>query len=165
MFGLVFGLVCFLAVQNLFYMEWRRNTKLGKIKVSFLNLCRRSNDSSYIKKIITLIEIKRKNCLNNAKSLAMLAVFMYWESKNSLAFFKVKDGGLYCLNTRNQWLLSFNGLFVSICSDIDECTEPGHGCSQLCNNTMGGYNCYCLKGYWLRKDNKTCIGMYSDHKF
>lgn len=46
------------------------------------------------------------------------------------------------------------------CLDIDECTEPSHGCSQLCNNTLGSYNCFCLKGYWLQKDNKTCVDKY-----
>ena len=25
---------------------------------------------------------------------------------------------------------------------------------------MGGYNCYCLKGYWLKRDNKTCLGKF-----
>lgn len=25
---------------------------------------------------------------------------------------------------------------------------------------MGGYNCYCLRGYWLKKDNKTCAGKF-----
>ena len=57
--------------------------------------------------------------------------------------------------------LIFKRSFFLGSSDIDECTEPGHGCSQLCNNTLGGYNCFCLKGFWLEKDNKTCVGKLS----
>lgn len=53
------------------------------------------------------------------------------------------------------------GFFLFFSADIDECTEPAHGCSQLCNNTLGSYNCFCLKGYLLEKDNKTCVGRLS----
>ena len=48
--------------------------------------------------------------------------------------------------------------WIPLNSDIDECAEPGHGCSQLCNNTKGSYNCFCLKDFFLKKDNKTCVG-------
>lgn len=46
---------------------------------------------------------------------------------------------------------------LTSCIDIDECAEPGHGCSQLCNNTKGSYSCFCLKDFFLKKDNKTCV--------
>jgi len=62
----------------------------------------------------------------------------------------------YVLHTPRLYLRVYSSLLFF--PDIDECAEPGHGCSQLCNNTQGGYNCFCLKGYWLTKDNKTCIG-------
>ena len=58
-------------------------------------------------------------------------------------------------------VLILNGFFFFFSADIDECTEPAHGCSQLCNNTLGSYNCFCLKGYLLEKDNKTCVGKFS----
>ena len=48
--------------------------------------------------------------------------------------------------------------WIPLNSDIDECAEPGHGCSQLCNNTKGSYSCFCLKDFFLKKDNKTCVG-------
>lgn len=55
----------------------------------------------------------------------------------------------------------YRDFFLFFSADIDECTEPAHGCSQLCNNTLGSYNCFCLKGYLLEKDNKTCVGRLS----
>lgn len=68
--------------------------------------------------------------------------------------------GWYCSNLTSVVFLFFC-FFVFFSADIDECTEPSHGCSQLCNNTLGSYNCFCLKGYWLQKDNKTCVGRLS----
>lgn len=56
-------------------------------------------------------------------------------------------------------------------SDMNECTEKitintgsGNitgtlsGCTQLCNNTDGSFNCYCKEGYRLFSDGKTCLG-------
>ncbi|XP_011296947.1 low-density lipoprotein receptor-related protein 4 isoform X1 [Fopius arisanus] len=43
------------------------------------------------------------------------------------------------------------------CLDINECEfskEPV--CSQLCNNTYGGFACGCITGYILRPDMRTC---------
>ncbi|XP_035686822.1 mucin-like protein [Branchiostoma floridae] len=34
------------------------------------------------------------------------------------------------------------------CEDYDECSAGDHHCSQLCNNTAGGYSCYCGEGYY-----------------
>ena len=31
------------------------------------------------------------------------------------------------------------------------------GCTQICNNTSGGFTCSCNTGYELSSDNKTCI--------
>ncbi|XP_019632992.1 PREDICTED: mucin-like protein isoform X1 [Branchiostoma belcheri] len=38
------------------------------------------------------------------------------------------------------------------CEDYDECSEGDHHCSQLCNNTAGGYSCYCEEGYYTDED-------------
>ncbi|XP_019636809.1 PREDICTED: mucin-like protein, partial [Branchiostoma belcheri] len=38
------------------------------------------------------------------------------------------------------------------CEDYDECSAGGHHCSQLCNNTAGGYSCYCGEGYYTDED-------------
>ena len=41
-------------------------------------------------------------------------------------------------------------------SDIDECSTSSHNCSELCENTDGGYKCSCVKGNNLALDNRTC---------
>lgn len=32
------------------------------------------------------------------------------------------------------------------------------GCEQGCENTMGGFECFCLPGYKLHWNRKDCIG-------
>lgn len=44
--------------------------------------------------------------------------------------------------------------FMTIFTDIDECAA--HGCSDLCNNTAGGFHCSCTTGNGLLADKKTC---------
>ena len=39
--------------------------------------------------------------------------------------------------------------WIPLNSDIDECAEPGHGCSQLCNNTKGKLQLFLLKRLFL----------------
>ena len=41
-------------------------------------------------------------------------------------------------------------------TDMNECSATGHGCSQLCYNTDGSYNCGCREGYSLNDDGRTC---------
>lgn len=46
---------------------------------------------------------------------------------------------------KGEW----NGV-TPVCNDINECSEDRHGCDPIrsnCSNTLGGFNCYCLKGY------------------
>ena len=43
-------------------------------------------------------------------------------------------------------------------TDINECEEGVSGCSQLCNNTVGGYFCSCMNGYSLLEDGHNCVG-------
>ena len=43
--------------------------------------------------------------------------------------------------------------------DIDECSAGTHGCSQVCTNTPGSFQCSCSScGYQLLPDGKTCTG-------
>ena len=43
--------------------------------------------------------------------------------------------------------------------DIDECVEDLSGCSDICQNTNGSFECSCHNGYYLsHDDNRTCIG-------
>ena len=48
--------------------------------------------------------------------------------------------------------------FIIFTADINECQENTSRCSQECNNTIGGYKCYCKDGYRLANDNHTCEG-------
>ncbi|XP_066276376.1 uncharacterized protein [Branchiostoma lanceolatum] len=43
------------------------------------------------------------------------------------------------------------------CTDIDECADDVSGCTQLCNNTDGGFQCDCYGGFYLNATNNvTC---------
>jgi hypothetical protein len=37
------------------------------------------------------------------------------------------------------------------CTDVDECIEGMHSCSQICVNLEGSYRCACKTGYQLNK--------------
>lgn len=41
------------------------------------------------------------------------------------------------------------------CVDIDECEQGNTGC-EICQNTIGSYECKCLPGFELNSDRKTC---------
>ena len=45
-----------------------------------------------------------------------------------------------------------------ISSDIDECDLLTDNCTELCLNTIGGYNCSCADGYQLIDDGISCEG-------
>ncbi|RDD39041.1 Mucin-like protein, partial [Trichoplax sp. H2] len=42
------------------------------------------------------------------------------------------------------------------CTDLDECVNGTHECSQTCINEEGSYSCQCLSGYTLNADNRGC---------
>ena len=48
--------------------------------------------------------------------------------------------------------------FTFSTKDINECSEHISGCNQLCNNTLGSYNCTCYTGYLLGSNGRTCYG-------
>ena len=39
-------------------------------------------------------------------------------------------------------------------------TDNGN-CSQMCNNTVGSYQCLCWDGYELANDSHTCDGKHN----
>ncbi|XP_046735363.1 uncharacterized protein LOC124404913 [Diprion similis] len=45
--------------------------------------------------------------------------------------------------------------------DVDECVTE-KPCAQLCQNTFGGYQCFCRAGYQLRSDGQSCHKNGSD---
>ena len=50
---------------------------------------------------------------------------------------------------------------VSVCVDIEECSESNGGCQQLCTELEGGFQCSCHDGFVLTYDNRTCSGNHS----
>ena len=42
--------------------------------------------------------------------------------------------------------------------DIDECDSGISNCGQICNNTVGNFECSCDQGYELDNDSVTCLG-------
>lgn len=48
----------------------------------------------------------------------------------------------------------FRGFYTI--QDVDECQDPENECTQLCNNYIGGYRCFCRPGYFLDSDKHTC---------
>ncbi|XP_016320376.1 mannan-binding lectin serine protease 2-like [Sinocyclocheilus anshuiensis] len=48
----------------------------------------------------------------------------------------------------------FRGFYTI--QDVDECKDPENECTQLCNNYIGGYRCFCRPGYILDSDKHTC---------
>ena len=51
-------------------------------------------------------------------------------------------------------------MYIGLFTDIDECINGTHNCSQICTNTAGIFMCGCNEGYKLNFDNVTCNGMY-----
>ena len=47
---------------------------------------------------------------------------------------------------------------MAIYTDDDECELNNGGCSQICNNTLGSYSCFCEEGYTLEFDGFSCSG-------
>lgn len=48
---------------------------------------------------------------------------------------------------------------MSIFVDIDECSESKSGCSHICVNLPGSFECRCPAGLSLGTNKKTCSGL------
>ncbi|CAH1269006.1 MUC4 [Branchiostoma lanceolatum] len=64
----------------------------------------------------------------------------------------VNGNGTAVCSCRSGYKLGTDGV---TCEDVDECLSGTHHCEQLCNNTAGGYNCYCRDGYYTVEDYVT----------
>lgn len=42
--------------------------------------------------------------------------------------------------------------------DVNECSQQNGGCSQICHNQPGSFQCACHGGYMLSPDRRTCHG-------
>jgi len=46
-----------------------------------------------------------------------------------------------------------------VISDRNECQKSNAGCEHICENTVGSFECNCLKGYKLKADKYGCEGI------
>lgn len=69
-----------------------------------------------------------------------------WEQSNSYHFFNGIISGYLCLCDRGY---SVNEHNPKKCDDIDECSNFGHNCTQVCSNLKGTYDCSCVEGFTL----------------
>ena len=62
-------------------------------------------------------------------------------------------------------LLTWWGLItlIVIPLDINECLVENAGCSHICLNTAGSFECECRRGYTLNVDTKSCDGEHNIH--
>ncbi|EDL22148.1 growth arrest specific 6, isoform CRA_a, partial [Mus musculus] len=44
----------------------------------------------------------------------------------------------------------------SSCPDVNECVQKNGGCSQVCHNKPGSFQCACHSGFSLASDGQTC---------
>ena len=51
-----------------------------------------------------------------------------------------------------------NKLKFILISDVDECAVDNGGCSQICINKPGSFECQCKDGYALADYSKSCNG-------
>ena len=50
-------------------------------------------------------------------------------------------------------------MIKSVNADINECEDGfSGGCGQICNNTMGSFECSCNAGFELGSDGFLCLG-------
>ena len=55
-------------------------------------------------------------------------------------------------------LLAVINWFSLAIIDHNECTNGVAKCNHNCQNTAGGYYCWCNTGYELDIDDETCVG-------
>ena len=53
----------------------------------------------------------------------------------------------------------YSVLHFSTYTDVNECEEETHLCSDICENIIGSYTCDCPIGFMLGQDNRLCKGI------
>jgi len=70
----------------------------------------------------------------------------------------------YILSQGNKMRVKFNtdsdvhhkGFSLSFITEIDECATGKHNCTEICQNTVGGYECHCPVGQELHSNGRDC---------
>ena len=66
------------------------------------------------------------------------------------------------MEKRAQVLLACCGAFNTFVTDIDDCVDNNGGCSQICRNIPGSFECQCRDGYHFIENSTThCTGNVS----
>lgn len=75
---------------------------------------------------------------------------------------------ILCFTTRIVWTIPVRTVMFSVLksqcenslffTDVDECEKKTDGCSHLCENIKGSFECVCPPGYKVSTDYKTCVG-------
>ncbi|XP_067304546.1 mannan-binding lectin serine protease 2-like [Pseudorasbora parva] len=87
---------------------------------------------------------------------ASINPFLHSSSGGCLSFSFVAD------YSNPERYTGFRGFYAI--QDVDECKDPDNDCTQLCNNYIGGYRCFCRPGYILDPDKHTCkVSCNEDH--
>ena len=96
-----------------------------------------------------------------------------WEHTTVVQDVKIQKGHLFVPANLDMSLLIKSIVEVSLFStysnvisilmvccfvDINECEEGQHGCSHICENTLGSYSCLCFSGFRLSEDRLFCEG-------
>jgi len=75
------------------------------------------------------------------------------------AFHRLKQPNSVTGNATNciQYRITNNITYFSYNIDVDECAVNNGGCSQICNNIIGGFSCECYTGYQQNQlDTSSC---------
>ena len=54
----------------------------------------------------------------------------------------------------------YSNYLIYCLPDVDECTDGLSGCSQVCTNIDGTFECSCTVGFTLGEDSQTCEGKH-----
>ena len=66
------------------------------------------------------------------------------------------------MKKRAQVLLACCEVFNTFVTDIDDCVDNNGGCSQICRNIPGSFECQCRDGYHFIENSTThCTGNVS----
>ena len=64
---------------------------------------------------------------------------------------------LYFIYILHSYLCQTN---LSFDADINECNVDNGGCSDVCENSIGSFQCSCFSGFELQENLRNCSGEF-----